>query len=331
MSIDWASLRPLEGSRHKAFEELCSQFASAEPVPTGSKFIRKGAPDAGLECYWKLPSGDGWGWQAKFFLSNPGASQWAQIDESVKRAFSSHPNLTRYFICFLLDRPDPRKGGEIWFMDEWNDHEKKWIKLAKDRGLTIEFLYWGEHEMWDRLSKEIHQGRSLFWFNKELFSPNWFSKRVDEAVANVGPRYTQALNVELPIAKVLDGVGTIAESVQRLQDIFVEVRRSYKKCRTAERHAFAKDLFDSVAGTIAALLKFSNDTNIEGWGTVDWGRLIDLTSNARRSIDLLIAELKRNAETAKTIQKTEKKVSESPRIDHSYQISSLRRLVLTPP
>ena len=69
MATDWNTLRPLNGSRDKGFEELSCQLAAGDPYPVGSKFIRKGTPDAGLECFWILPGGDEHGWQAKFFTS----------------------------------------------------------------------------------------------------------------------------------------------------------------------------------------------------------------------------------------------------------------------
>ncbi len=55
MSINWGNLRPWDGSQHSAFEELCCQLAESEHVPPGSRFVRKGAPDAGVECFWTLP------------------------------------------------------------------------------------------------------------------------------------------------------------------------------------------------------------------------------------------------------------------------------------
>ena len=66
VAIDWRAIRPLNGSRADGFEELCAQLARAER-PTGSRFERKGAPDAGVECYAVLEGGSEWGWQAKYF------------------------------------------------------------------------------------------------------------------------------------------------------------------------------------------------------------------------------------------------------------------------
>ncbi len=108
MPIEWNNLRPLNGSQQSAFEELCCQLAAYEKSPTGSKFIRKGAPDAGVECYWVLPGGDEWGWQTKYFTSSPDDGQWHQVDGSVKTTLAKHPRITSYTICFPIDRQDPR-------------------------------------------------------------------------------------------------------------------------------------------------------------------------------------------------------------------------------
>ncbi len=95
MQINWKHIRTLNGAQSEGFEEFCSQLARREPMPQSARFIRKGKPDAGTECYWTLPTSDEIAWQAKYFLSLE-ASQWAQLDDSVKTALEKHPKLIRY-------------------------------------------------------------------------------------------------------------------------------------------------------------------------------------------------------------------------------------------
>lgn len=85
---DFGRIRSIEGSQQKAFEELCCQLAKdcAEPREPQAEFIAKGDPDAGVECLWRLSNGDVIGWQAKYFTSPLGDSQWRQIDSSVEKA-----------------------------------------------------------------------------------------------------------------------------------------------------------------------------------------------------------------------------------------------------
>ena len=202
-TIEWNKLRILCGSQQHAFEELCCQLAQLETFPQDSQFYRIEAPDAGVECYWKLSNGKEEAWQAKFFLSSPNENQWKQIDKSVKTAIDKHPKLSKYIVCLPINRQDPRIPNQNWFMDNWNKRVKKWNKWAKAEGISVDFDYWGESEIIERLSKPENRGRYYFWFNKEIFHYSWFERQVKPNIANVGERYSPQLNFELPIAKKL--------------------------------------------------------------------------------------------------------------------------------
>ena len=59
VSVDFSNIRPVEGSRRKGFEELCSQIAHQfEEVSDSWKYTRLGDPDAGIECKWESPRGE---------------------------------------------------------------------------------------------------------------------------------------------------------------------------------------------------------------------------------------------------------------------------------
>jgi len=283
MSKNWQNLRPWNGSQNAAFEELCCQLASYEKVPPGSIFIRKAPPDAGVECLWKLPNGDEWGWQAKFFISPPNNGQWRQLDESVKKALEKHPRLTSYTICLPVDRQGPRIERQKWFMDKWNEHVEKWQRWARQKGVSNEFKYWGEHEICERLSREEHRGRYFFWFNKELFSQQWFENRIEEAVANVGPRYTPELNVELPIARLFDGLGRTPDFYNRINELCGKIRTTFNKARSRRALKVAKDEFESLQEIINQVLSIASSIEDAEIAPIDWD-CID--KSAKKSIDL---------------------------------------------
>jgi hypothetical protein len=110
-NFDFKTIRPIRNSVNNGFEELCCQLAACEPAPAGSRFVRNGTPDGGVEAYWLYPTGTERGWQAKLFDELKG-SQWRQLDDSIETALSTHPNLTHYTICLPFDLPDARKEGE---------------------------------------------------------------------------------------------------------------------------------------------------------------------------------------------------------------------------
>ena len=300
MSSEWQNLRSWNGSQNTALEELCCQLARYEQVPPDSTFIRKAPPDAGVECFWKLPSGDEWGWQAKFFLSPPGANQWSQLDDSIRKALEKHPRLTSYTICLPIDRQDPRIDKQQWFMDKWNEHVEKWQGWTKEKNMSVELNYWGEHEIWERLSRDEHRGRHFFWFNKELFSQRWFEDRIEEAIANVGPRYTPELNVELPIARLFDGLGRTLVFHDRLTNLYGKIKRAYVKPHSRDAEEAAKAKFNLLQESVIPLLSTLGNIEKAEITHIDWDALLKLASKAKETA----WECRRTLETATEKEKT---------------------------
>ena len=232
INIHWKSIRPLNGSRANGFEELCAQLANAER-PGGSRFERKGSPDAGVECYAILEDGREWGWQAKYF-DEFGDSQWSQLDDSVKTALEKHPRLARYFVCVPLDRSDARLGGRRSAKNRWDEHVQKWITWASARGMTVEFLYWGSYELLERITRPEHIGRVRFWFDVRRFDMAWFTARLDEALRAAGPRYTPEIHVELPIASELDAFGRTERFFDQVKSRARGLRRKLRSFEYSE-------------------------------------------------------------------------------------------------
>lgn len=260
--VDWNRLRTWKNSKNSAFEALCCQLAESEAVPSNSTFFRKGAPDSGVECYWRLPNGDEWGWQAKFFTSQPTGNQWQQIDRSVRKALSGHPRLRQYFICLPFDPPDPRKGLKT-FQKAWQQHQKKWDGWARTHKMKVNFVFWGEHRLLERLSKEEHRGRRAFWFNETLFSQSSLTASLASVIANAGARYTPEVHVELPIAKLFDGLGRTERFFSDLRTRRGKVRKELQSARSLfsrePLHSLLDDTEQSVEALLAQLSTFPDD------------------------------------------------------------------------
>jgi hypothetical protein len=206
VNIDFHNIRPINGDLREGFEEFVTQLARKEKVPQGKRFIRKGRPDAGIECYWELENGTLWAWQTKYFISSPGGTQWKQISDSVKTAIKNYKNITKYFIVMPIDPPDAEKGKKSSTLDKWFEYVKKWNVLSKNEGLNIEFIPWWNSDLITRLQTRENEGLALFWFDRESFTNEWFLKKIEKAIADLGNRYTPQLNFELPVAKTFDGI-----------------------------------------------------------------------------------------------------------------------------
>jgi hypothetical protein len=279
-SLNWQDLRPLNNSVQLAFEELCCQLAAYESVPKGSRFIRVGAPDAGVECYWMLPNGDELGWQAKFFRSSLADTQWQQLDDSVKTALQKHPRLVEYAICLPIGPPDARRPDQQSFQDKFNERIEKWKGWAKDLGVhRIEFNYWGEGTIWERLAREEHKGRLLLWFNRELFSQDWFRNAVEEAAENAEPQFDPALDVQLPISRVFDGLGRTVEFQERLVSLGRAISREFDELDRKLIETVDSAVSERLVQGHDLVIKAVSACDVQGSAPLPYGQ-IDLAARA---------------------------------------------------
>ena len=231
LNLDFNNIRPL-GSVNDGFEEMVCQLAHRMNVPGGKRFVRNGRPDGGVECYWELENGDLWMWQAKFFPSALGASQFNQINDSVVTAFSLHKNIKRYYIAFPLDLPDNGKAKTKSARKRYEEKVSQWQKL--EGAEETEFIFWGKHELLDILSEKENEGRVYFWFNKDEFTAEDFKNQNKKAIDALGTRYTPELNVELDIAKTFDGLSRNTRFAERFKSNLLKCKKAWQWIHPAE-------------------------------------------------------------------------------------------------
>ena len=323
MSLNWNNLRPWDGSQRSAFEELCCQLADSEDMLEGEKFIRKGAPDAGVECYWKLANNDEHGWQAKFFTSPPNDSQWKQIDDSVNTALKKHPKLTKYIICLPIDRQDPRVDNQNWFMDKWNQHEEKWEQWAIQKGMNVEFLYWGQHEIGTRLALDKHSGRRFFWFNEEYLSQKWLELNLAIAIKNAGPRYTPELNVDVPISKIFDFLGRSDEYKLKLKYFIGRLNKSYRGSSSITAGEYAQKELEELNDNLKRC-KINMYALSESPLTI-WN-IDDAEENCKDALNSIDNLRRKFEESEKELKSKTGDESTARKQDFSYELHNLREL-----
>ncbi|HEY4354453.1 MAG TPA: hypothetical protein VGN16_01805 [Acidobacteriaceae bacterium] len=226
-------------------------------MPKGAIFTRKGKPDAGIECYWTLPTGEEVAWQAKYFLFLE-TSQWAQIDNSISTALEKHPRLVRYFVCVPLDLPDAQLLGKTSGYQKWLDRVTKWHNWATAKGRSVEFVWWGSHEMLEKLVLPTNAGLARFWFDASVLDPLWFDKRLEEAIDTAGPRYTPEVNVDLPIVQNFDAFGRTGVWIQRLKTLASQINKAYRLAsydldKLGTRRSEAEDVLTLVSAAVALI------------------------------------------------------------------------------
>lgn len=204
--INFASIRLHRGSQANAFEELCCQLADdeASALPRIS-FVRKGlGGDGGVECFATQADGSEVGWQVKYYWDI--ASAIVSLDESLNKALSKHPKISRFIACLPIDLSDSRKEGVTTALARWDAWKSERIQLAQDAGRKLEIDRWDAFELKKRLtaSSPTAAGRIAYWFSQTLLTPDWFRKNFDRTRAALGNRYSPQSHIDLPIRRSID-------------------------------------------------------------------------------------------------------------------------------
>lgn len=214
LDLDFRRIRQHLGTQNGGFEELCCQLAALEDPAAGSRFIRKGpGADQGLECYRAYADGHEVGWQAKYFVNGFEDVQVRNLADSLKRALSAHPQLTKFVVCLpvnLRDNQVGRKASEVQRYESWR---KKSVDGAAASGRIIEIELWSASSFGERLGRDdpLYSGRASYWFDSVNFSSAWFRDKFDVQRHNLGERYSPESHVELPIQQALQAIARSPE------------------------------------------------------------------------------------------------------------------------
>lgn len=227
--VDLARIRPYgqPPSRAAAFEELASILIEHGVVtwPDGVRFERFGNPDGGREGRGILPNGDVWAWQAKYLFDFDAAAV-SQVSSSVRRVIDLEPNLKRYLVAMPFDLPAGDTSERTSAHTRWTQKVTQWQQLAAGKGLTVEFQFVGAHELLTVLTESRHAGRARYWFAADVLTPEWQSRRLEEAIDKAGRRYTPRLHVEVDTVRALDAVGRTAVYAERWKRALADLRES---------------------------------------------------------------------------------------------------------
>lgn len=223
--IDFNEIR-LHGNQADAFEELCCHLASDEASPDRVRFDRKGrGGDAGVECFETLADGSEIGWQVKFYWDID--SMLRSLGKSLDTVLVKHPRMRKFIACFPFDLADARKDGTTTALGKWDAWRADRIKQAGKAG-RIEIERWDAHALRQRLtgSNPRAAGRVAFWFDRQLFTRDWFDGKFARARAGLGERYDPEGHIDLPIGRAIRAVTGDPAFYAELKQLGDAVRRA---------------------------------------------------------------------------------------------------------
>lgn len=226
--MDYRRIRGMDSGQRLAFEELICQLARREQPSADAEFRRiEGAGgDGGIEAYWLLSDGSEVGYQAKYYTKSADIN-WANIDDSVRRALETHPGLSRYIValpCDLTDKTGKQGGGNTGW-ERWHSRKETWGKLVAP-GKHVDFIAWTASEITDRLTHPNAEGLRRYWFGDVEFSPKWFSDHIDLAVKSLDERYHPEDHVEVGIERIFKVILRDDSIVSEIQDHFSKIQKA---------------------------------------------------------------------------------------------------------
>jgi hypothetical protein len=200
---NFRAIRSWDGSQARAFEELCYQLR--DPTPSKASLWKLGNPDGGYEWFVQHQNGVQWGWQAKYAFDID--TLLKLMEASLKTVADKRAQCRRLTFCIPIDLPDsPDEGKRKSARQKFEDRKKSW-RTRIPGAARIKNELWQAGDLLERLAKRERRGVAWFFWDEEIFNPDWCRTRLNVAIESAGKRYTPELNVELPIAFALEGLG----------------------------------------------------------------------------------------------------------------------------
>lgn len=305
-SIDFKGIRPLNGTRHGGFEELCvSLFRADMNYPPELLRINGAGGDGGVEAYVQIAGDHTVGLQAKYF-EQLRDRQWRQIEGSIREARKNHPTLKTYYVAVPLDL---------------NPHTaKKWKSLqAQSRRMrpALQLRWWGASELIDRLTTVQHASRVTYWFGVPQFDRNWLEARNREARTALDTRYTPTHHVRV---KAQDVISAFAREPRHVGRYYMAAGQVWKAMRSAIEYAPPEELKDVLAASFAELVAATKDqlprlgdgTSLPSVATVQ-----DAVKKMLEAVSAFSRAVHRAREVAKTLPRQ----SSPPATDYQTSVS----------
>lgn len=260
--MNWRNIRTYNNSQNNAFEELVCQLARQEKQNGYKRFVRNGTPDGGVECFWELENGQKIAWQAKYVFDIEGVI--TEADRSYSNALKSHVTMCKFVVAipFDLSAPNYMKNGKQVksALKKWEEKVAFWEEKAKEQNRNVKIVLWNASELLQRMMKPENEGMRYYWFNKEEFTNTWFQHQLENAIHDLGPRYSPELNVELEINKKFEYLKRSPKvyiGIQKIRESFIKIGKTFISeisRQNIEKHQ-SKDELQSIIENVSELLK----------------------------------------------------------------------------
>ena len=194
--------------------------------------VKTGNPDGGLEWYFTFRNGSQWGWQVKYSFDID--NLLTGMGKSLRTVVEKRPNCRRLTFCIPFDLPDAvDEGKRKSARQKFEDRKQSWRKriTGADR---VRVELWSGGDLLERLAQHPGQrGITRFFWNTEVFSPEWCAHRMSIAHELAGRRYTPELHIDLPVSFALEGLAMSGAYWRRLRDVRESALRAAERIQVS--------------------------------------------------------------------------------------------------
>lgn len=296
--IDFHRIRSGPKSKNDSFEALSVQlFLASHIIPKASTVVvhRGDGGDGGVEAFYRLPSGELVGIQAKYFFGLD-ANKLAQIEDSLETALENHPTLNEYWVYVpfnLTGRVAAGRRGksESERFEEW---KKRAEGAASERGTLLEIKLCSatviEAQM---LQADPHGGMRRYWFGSNILTDQQIERGLLQAREFAGPRFTDDLDIGTDAQEALDFFGGTGDLKSWLAQVIAPLLTRFRGFQGRDAQVFtplgeveqdkAIDLISQVVRNLAEM-KYGNATPPTSAATLELlAEVIPILESARLS------------------------------------------------
>jgi hypothetical protein len=255
------NIRAWEGSQDRAFEELCYQLFKSD-VPDGSRPIRTGNPDGGVEWYATASDGTEVGWQAKNVRGID--ALLTAMTKSVNAIVRDRPKAKKVVFLISWNLNTAVQGGAVKSQrQKYDDKIKSWKEsIAGAKRIKFELIQGSD--ILDRLAQPEHRGREWFWWGAPVLTDEWMRSQLEEQIQAAEEKYRPALQVDLPIEADVAALGFDDSSVGRLARLCKSVASDARELRLHSKgHTRLNAAYDEIRSSSAALDNVCRDADIQ--------------------------------------------------------------------
>lgn len=154
----------------------------------------------------------------------------------------------------------------------------------------------------------------------EIINRPWFMRRLNEVIANAGPRYSPDFHVSLPLAQLFDGLGQTPDFYQHVQVLYSKLNSTYRRAASQRTRETIPGPIQALQEEIAQLVSLLEGIKPGDLGAIAWTEIRESAGRARTKLGACISELQQVVDQSQAIEAERSHPTEEGVQDFGYEV-----------